>query len=289
MTDTLSRISENENKFFNKYVSCPISKLVLIESGLKKIFDEEINKYDSILLGYKPEVIHKLAEFLSGNINRSASIGIVGETASGKSTITYDVIDTIQSFADAFHIQNIITRVNSDDYYYDRSEEVKKAGGMSEFAKTYDFDVPEAIELDLLKKHVNELLAGNSVMLPKYDMSGTTIRIDNYSQAKPSKIIISEGLFVLTEKIRDVFDFKIYVDVNNDVQKERFYKRANERGLGESADTMYENASAKAEIYIRPCKKSADIIISGQANRNNYKLFVNRILSVAEQVYFSKI
>ena len=71
---------------------------------------------------------------------------------------------------------------------------------MAEFVKTYDLDVPEALELDLMFYHVQQLLSGKSVMLPKYDLSGTTIRIDNHTLAEPSKIIISEGLFALTEK-----------------------------------------------------------------------------------------
>jgi len=288
VTDTLSRSIGNELRLYNKYTSSPDNKLHEIESQLFKIFEDEINSNSSVILSYKPQAIHKLARFLSGEIKRSASVGIAGETASGKSTITLDIIDTIELFAKVFNTGRIITRVNTDDYYYDRSEQVKKAGGMAEFAKNYDFDVPEALELDLMYKHIQELLSGKSVMLPKYDMSGTTIRWDNHTLAKPSKIIISEGLFTLTEKIKDAFDFKIYVDIDNEIQKERFYIRANERGLGESAHTIYENASNKAEIYIRPCRNQADIVLSGEAQRSGYKIFLNKILSIVEQIHFSK-
>lgn len=288
MTNTLSRSIETTPVYLNKYISSPIDNLHEIETQLFQIFEDELKNENSVLLEYKPQAVYKLARFLSGDINRSASVGIAGETASGKSTITLDIIETIEVFAKIFDIEKIITRVNSDDYYYDRSEEVKKAGGMAEFAKTYDFDVPEAIELDLMCKHIQELQKGNSVLLPKYDMSGTTIRWDNYSLAEPSKIIISEGLFTLTDKIKNAFDFKIYVDIDNNIQKERFYIRANERGLGNSAHTIYQNASDKAKIYIRPCRKDADIVLSGEAKRTGYKLFLNKILSVVEQLYFSK-
>lgn len=286
MTNTLSRSIELKTNFHNKYVSYPANRFDLIKRQLIDIFEDEISSLNSVLISYKPEVIDRLAQFLSGDIHRSASIGIAGETASGKSTITLDIIDTIELFAKEFELGKIVTRVNTDDYYYDRSEEVKKAGGMAEFSKTYDFDVPEALELDLMNKHISELLAGNSVLLPKYDMSGTTIRIDNHTLAEPSKIIISEGLFTLTEKVRNAFDFKIYVDIDNDIQKERFFIRANERGLGEGAKNIYENASNKAEIYIRPCKKTADIVLSGEADRNGYKAFLSKILSIVEQFHF---
>ena len=214
-----------------------------IEKRLNQIFTNEMNSENSIFRKVKPSVIQKMALFLSKNITRSCSIGIAGETASGKSTIALDIINTIQSFADEYCVEHAITRINTDDYYFDRSDMVKKAGSFAEFAKHYDLDVPEALELELMKKHIKSLLFGKEVYLPEYDMSGTAIRRDNVKLALPSKIIISEGLFTLTDKIADAFDFKIYVDVSHNVQKERFYRRAEERGLGDSADEVYTNAS----------------------------------------------
>ena len=216
------------------------------ERELNKIFMEELSSENSIFKKVNRSAIHKMALFLSGMINRSCSIGIAGETASGKSTIALDIINTIEKFAYDYNICNAITRINTDDYYYDRSEMVKAAGSFAEFAKHYDLDIPEALELELMKKHIKSLLDGEVTYLPEYDMSGTAIRHNNAKLALPSKIIISEGLFTLTPKVVDAFDFKIYVDVSHSVQKERFYRRAAERNLGDSADEVYENASSKA-------------------------------------------
>jgi len=284
--DIVQAKQEHTIKTKKMYVSTPYNRVQAVEERLKKIFDEELNSEGSILVSYKPNVISKLAKYLSGHISRSASIGIAGETASGKSTITFDIIDTIKSFATEFDIENVITRVNTDDYYYDRSEMVKAAGSFAEFAKHYDLDVPQALELELMNNHIKELLNGKSVYLPKYDMSGTAKRYDNHTLAHPSKIIISEGLFTLTEKIKDAFDFKIYVDVAHNVQKERFFIRAEERGLGESANGIYKNANEKAEIYIKPCKSEADIILSGEAVRARYKAFLNKLISIVQQENF---
>lgn len=286
MVDIIHKSQETSFKTKKMYVSVPVNKVQVIEDQLNKIFKDELNAEGSILVSYKPEIISKLAKFLSGHVTRSASIGIAGETASGKSTITLDIIDTIKSFATEFEIEDAITRVNTDDYYYDRSEMVKAAGSFAEFAKNYDLDVPQALELELMSKHIKELLSGNSVYLPKYDMSGTAKRYDNYTLANPSKIVISEGLFTLTDKIKDAFDFKIYVDVRREVQKDRFYIRAAERDLGASADGIYKNASQKAEIYIRPCKNEADIVLSGEAVRARYKAFLNKLISIVQQEHF---
>ncbi len=288
MVEYILHKTTNETALRTKkmYVSIPFNRVEAVEEQLKKIFNNELQSEGSILVSYKPEILSKLAKYLSGHISRPASIGIAGETASGKSTITLDIIDTIKSFATEFEINNVITRVNTDDYYYDRSEMVKAAGSFAEFAKNYDLDVPQALELELMNFHIKELLAGKPVMLPKYDMSGTAKRFDNYTLANPSKIIISEGLFTLTEKIKSAFDFKIYVDVREHVQKERFYIRAAERDLGSSADGIYKNASQKAEIYIRPCKADADIVLSGEAVRARYKAFLNKLINIVQQENF---
>ena len=200
-----------------------------------------------------------------------------------------DIIDTLETFAQEFFIENLITRINTDDYYYDRSDMVKKAGSFAEFAKHYDLDVPEALELELMKKHIKALQNGQTVYLPKYDMSGTAKREDNVTKTEPAKIIISEGLFTLTDKVIDAFDFKIYVDVSCAVQKERYYRRAAERDLGSSADDVYMNAASKAKIHIHPTKEKADIILSGEADREAYKIFIKKVLSLVKDVHFNSI
>lgn len=286
MQNTLIKKYTDTNNNPKNFLNSDKNRFLYIEKKLNKIFSNELKNSNSIFRKVKPSVIQKMALFLSNNITRSCSIGIAGETASGKSTIALDIINTIKNFADEYYIENAITRINTDDYYYDRSDMVKKAGSFAEFAKHYDLDVPEALELELMKNHIKSLLFGKEVYLPEYDMSGTAIRRDNVKLALPSKIIISEGLFTLTDKVVDAFDFKIYVDVSHNVQKERFYRRAAERDLGDSADEVYENASNKAKTHVHPTASKADIILSGEADRNAYRNFINQILALVKEIYF---
>lgn len=285
MQNTLTReITQNTRSFLQSERNLSL----YIEKRLKQIFSDELNSENSIFLKVKPSAIHQMALFLSGEVTRSCSIGIAGETASGKSTIAFDIIETVQNFANEYLIENVITRINTDDYYFDRSDMVKKAGSFAEFAKHYDLDVPEALELELMKRHIKTLLSGKQVYLPEYDMSGTAIRRDNVKLAHPSKIIISEGLFTLTDKVADAFDFKVYVDVSFQTQKERFYKRAVDRGLGDSADEVYQNASDKAKTYIHPTAMKADIILSGEADRTAYKSFIANVLALIAEIHYNK-
>lgn len=270
-------------------VSNPIyhSRFQVLEKSLSDLFLKELNSPESIFIKISPDVVKKIAMFLSGMTFRPASIGVCGETASGKSTIVMDSIAIIEDFAKEFLLDNVVTRLNTDDYYYDRSKEVKRAGSFSEFVKNYDLDIPDAIELSLMKSHVQALLNRQEVFLPKYDMSGTAKRYDNHTLANPSSVIVAEGLYTLVDNVADVFDFKIYVDIDKKVQEKRFFERAQQRGLGDSARKIFNNASEKALVYIYPCSKNADIILNGEISREKYKTFVKSLVSLVESNYYN--
>lgn len=270
-------------------ISNPVrhSRFEKLEKALSDLFLKELNSQNSIFIKISPHVLKKAAMFLSGMALRPVSIGVCGETASGKSTIVLDSLQILENHTQEFMIKNLVTRINTDDYYYDKSEEVKKAGSFAKFASSYDLDVPEAIELSLMKEHIQKLMSNEEVFLPKYDMSGTAIRCDCYKLAKSSPIIIAEGLYTLIDEISDVFDFKIYVDIDKSVQRARFFERAQQRGLGASADSIFENASSKAKIYVHPCAKSADIILNGEASRENYKKFISSLIEILEVNYYN--
>lgn len=292
MINVLGELKKEEKSVqsaLGKIASNPIygTRLQRLEKELTDLFLNEIHSKDSIFVSVAPDVIKRAATFLSGIACRPVAIGVCGETASGKSTIVLDSIEVIKDFADEFLLENVITRINTDDYYFDRSKEVSKCGSFSEFVKNYDLDVPQAIELSLMKKHIEKLLNKQEVYLPKYDMSGTARRFDNHSLAKPSGIVISEGVFTLVDEIASVFDFKIYVDIENSIQKKRFYERAEQRGLGDSADQIFKNAKEKASIYIHPCARNADMVLNGAVSRNKFKSFVSSILTIVEENNYS--
>lgn len=249
---------------------------------LNLIFENYEKQGNPVFLYIRDGFIEKMAYFLAGCSQRPVSIGIAGESASGKSTIAFDMMECIEHFQNKYKMENIITRVNTDDYYHDRSKEVLEAGGFDKFVKNYDLDSPDALELCLMCAHIEKLKKGQSVWLPKYDMSGTAKRYDNHTVAHPGKIIVSEGLFTLTEKVKDAFDFKVFVHVDEEIQKQRWYYRAEQRGIKDSADEMYENIIAKSKRNVRPTKQHADIIINGDISRNLYKMFIVDVLDVIE-------
>ena len=71
MVDIINKIKETSIKTRKMYVSTPFNRLQSIESQLERIFKEELNSKDSILVSYKREIISKLARYLSGQIKPS--------------------------------------------------------------------------------------------------------------------------------------------------------------------------------------------------------------------------
>ena len=50
----------------------------------------------------------------------------------------------------------------------------------------------------------------------------------------------------------------------------------------------YENAYRKAQVYVHPTAMKADIILSGEANREDYKRFISEIIELIEEVHEMK-
>ena len=180
-------------------------------------------------------------------------IAIAGGSGSGKSTIMKEIA---KQFPDS------VTTISQDDYYKDLSYLSEK-----ERAQT-NFDHPDSIEFSLLKEHLKSFKQGNSVRVPCYDFS-THIR-SGEKLVLSSEIIIVEGLLLLTDsELRDLFDYKIFIETDADL---RFIRRV-QRDLLERSRTIeniihqYEQAVRPMYIsFVEPSKRFADLIIPW----NNY-------------------
>ena len=129
-----------------------------------------------------------------------------------------------------------------------------------------------------MKEHLEALKNSETVVSPKYDFV-TCVSDPNGEVKKPAKVILTEGLYVLNEEIRDVMDVKVYVFTPLDVIKERWYKRAVSRGkTGEAADLQFKDVNETAQKYIRPTYQIADCIINGMVDKEYIKVITDKIL-----------
>src|SRR5574344_2784841 len=229
-----------------------------IVESLKKILEEDKKQEQPLFLKISDNLIMNIARKVVLDKKKTFLIGITGESASGK---TVFVDNTIKACVKDKK-EGIYTVIRCDDYYKDTSKELKEAGSYEElFKKGFSFDTPDAIDLDLMKKHLIELKAGNETVSPKYDFV-TCVSNPNGEIKKPAKVVLTEGLYVLNDGVRDIMDIKVYVFTPLEVIKERWYKRAATRGkTGEAADLQFADVNRTAQQYIRPAYQISYAVI----------------------------
>ncbi len=175
-------------------------------------------------------------------------IGITGGSGSGKSTVVKRIKERYPN----------AVLIEMDNYY-------KSASFVNNNNITaYNFDHPDAFDMDLLLENIRELKEGKSSMMPQYDFVHHS-RKNEWVKVDPSSIIIIDGLMVFyDERIRDMLDLKLYVDTPSDIRFIRRLQRdVKERGRTvESVIEQYTNVVRPGHFnFIEPSKSYADIII----------------------------
>ena len=239
-----------------------------IEKRLKTILEEDMRSTQPIFINVKAGFIRKIALKIVSDPKARILIGVSGESASGKSTLAAKVLDICLSEKH----KSLSTLITSDNYYKDASEKLKEAGSYEAlFAQGFNLDEPQAVDLDLLKQDLIKIKNGEVIFTPEYNFF-TIESIPHKIRKMPAKIILTEGLFVLEEKLREILDVSIYVHTPADIIKERWYKRAITRGKeGKAADMLFDIVNDGAQKYIRPYAKEADIVISGITSEDYIK------------------
>lgn len=181
-------------------------------------------------------------------MDRIYLIGICGGSGSGKTTIVRQIENIVPDFV----------FVPQDNYY----KSAKYINNQNITA--FNFDHPDAFDVDLLFEHLSSLKAGEGIEMPQYDFvhhcrAESTIRVE------PKKVIIFEGIMIFFDKrIRDLIDLKLFVDTPADVRFIRRLKRdIEERGRTvDSVVTQYMEVVRPGHMeFIEPTKSFADLII----------------------------
>ena len=193
-------------------------------------------------------------------------VGIAGGTASGKTTFGKKLQEKLHGHSLLMHM---------DDYYYDLSQVSPKE------LEQINFDHPDACNTALFYQHLLELKKGNPVTLLSFDFLS---RISSFATAvqQPAEIILVEGMQLFTfPEIRDLFDIKIFIDIDLDVRLLRRIDRdIQERGFSfeESTQRYLITTKAMHDLFVEPTKKYADIIIpKGGQNQIALELVAARL------------
>ncbi|MBK7035624.1 MAG: uridine kinase [Bacteroidetes bacterium] len=177
-------------------------------------------------------------------------IGIAGGTGSGKTTFVNKLIASLDKDSVA---------VISQDAYYRNNPELSEND-----RKQLNYDHPDAIEWELLLKHIHQLQNGETIDQPIYSMITCSREVATHP-VKPNKVLIVEGILILTSEIlRDVFSLKIFIDADADHRLMRVVKRDMEergRNVDEVMKRYLTTVRPMHEQFIEPSKKFADIIV----------------------------
>lgn len=252
-----------------------------IVESLKQILEEDKLAVQPLFLKTSENLILNIARKVVQEKKRTFLIGITGESASGK---TVFVDNTIKACVKDKK-EGIYTVIRCDDYYKDTSKELIEAGSYEALFKTgFSFDTPDAIDLDLMKEHLLQLKAGNTVTSPKYDFV-TCVSDPNGDIKAPAKVVLTEGLYVLNNGLADIMDVKVYVFTPLEVIKDRWYKRAALRGkTGEAADLQFQDVNKTAQEYIRPNYQIADAVINGMVSQEYIQQITDKIFNALKNI-----
>ena len=255
-----------------------ISKIV---ETIKSILKEDSKQENPLFLKVNDSLIYNIAKKIIVEKERSLIVGIAGESASGKTTFVQSSIKSSMMRSNP----QICTVVCCDDYYKDTSKELEEAGSYEAlYATGFSFDTPKVFNLDIMKEHLMMLKQGMKVYTPKYDFV-TCNSVSKGELKEPAYVIINEGLYVLTDEVKDIMDVKVYVFTPIDVIKKRWFDRAASRGKrGNAALMQYKDVNETAQIYIRPAMQHADIVLNGLVSCEYIEEVIDNIFKAIQSV-----
>ena len=177
-------------------------------------------------------------------------VGIAGGSCSGKTTF-------LRRLHECFDREQSVI-IWQDNYYIDQSSKFDKDGG------AVNFDHPSAIDFEFLADQLNELKNGLTVKGPTYDFA-THTRTKNTIDIEPRRIILVDGILIFhLERLRNIFDHRIYISAPEQIRFERRLKRdTNERGRTAEGvrDQFYLQVAPMHNEFVTPTKVFAHRVI----------------------------
>lgn len=182
-------------------------------------------------------------------------IGICGASGSGKSTLAREL---------EAKLDKRCVYLKQDSYYKDHSELP------FEERERINYDEPSVFEHNLLRDDLFSLREGRAITTKGYDYANHC-RSDSDELIEPADVVIIEGIHVFYDAaVRELLDFKLYVQVDPDVCLLRRVKR-DIRDRGRSVESIYrqylDTVKPMYEKHIRNYIEYADVIVA-QGGKN---------------------
>ena len=216
------------------------------------------------------EYFSKLRD-LAAQICESGDIRVLllaGPSASGKTTTANILADMLKERGKKS------TVVSLDDFYRDSTD--KKYPKLED--GTRDLESPAALDLDMLRGVISDIIAGREFDVPRYNFeTGIRVELTHYSSYDGGCVII-EGLHALNPLISDSFSkenvLKVFVSVSTNIndgnrrilsgRRMRFVRRVVRDSIyrattAEATVAMWQKVLRGEDRYLYPFKNLADV------------------------------
>jgi len=138
------------------------------------------------------EDIRTVTEMIEDRRNQVRLVTVAGPSSSGKTTTTSKIARELGRQGLRF------VELNLDNYYFDL-----ELHPIDEFGD-YDFETPQALDIDLINQHLHRLLSGEEVLLPYYDFkTGKQHPDQTPMKLKEGEIILIDSLYGLYPPLTD--------------------------------------------------------------------------------------
>lgn len=186
-------------------------------------------------------------------------VAIGGGSGSGKSYLAQRLIERLG--------KKRCVLIEQDSYYRDLS-----ALPLVERAQR-NFDHPDALDFDLLIRHLVDLINGRSIAKPVYDFVQHTRRPETVI-VRPAEVVIVEGILVLHDaRLRALCDFCVFVDAPLEVRLQRRLARDTaERGrTAESVQAQFaQSVLPMHRAFVEPSRVFADVVLNGCGDEEGF-------------------
>ncbi|CAH0730068.1 unnamed protein product, partial [Brenthis ino] len=196
-------------------------------------------------------------------------IGIGGASASGKTTVATKIIESL----------NIpwVTIVSMDSFYKVLNEKQHHLAMRNE----YNFDHPDAFDIELLISVLHRLKEGKKVEVPIYNYV-THSRENRTKTMYGANVIIFEGILAFyNADVLKMLDMKVFVDTDADIRLARRLRRdivQRGRELEGVLKQYLTHVKPAYQSYIAPSMAHADIIVPrGGENHVAISLIVQHV------------
>jgi phosphoribulokinase len=177
-------------------------------------------------------------------------LGVVGDSAAGKTTITRGLVRLLG--------EQHVTHIAADDYHrYDRKQRAEH--GITPLN-------PDCNYIDIMEQHFQEVRGGRSILKPVYQHKDGSFAPPVY--VTPRQFTVVEGLLAYhTKTLCDVFDIRVFLAPPEDLRRRWKVDRDCSR-RGYTTDEVLEELDrreADSAAFIRPQERFADIVVSFMA------------------------